>query len=195
MTILILTSHELRIDQTVELEVGNEIYNIRALELGCIHSHNTKRFNGYLGPGKKPIKNKACSISSSSSSSSGSDEHCDCDNQVGEESKRQQLGQEEMIGVNLGPKTWVDVVDKNCLDCETLEEHQDQVEGLVSKQDRPDLSNNDLPLTHRKLVHIASVLDLGDDADEQGLTPLWTESINKLNRTHNQSLDPKNPLS
>ncbi|KAK8576927.1 hypothetical protein V6N13_121926 [Hibiscus sabdariffa] len=99
-----------------------------------------------------------------------------------------------MIGVNLGPKTWADVVAKSCLGCETLEEYQDQVEGSVSKGDMPDPSNNDMSLTYREPVHIASVLDLGDAADESGLTPSWAESIDKLNRTHNQSLDPDKTL-
>ncbi|KAK8568869.1 hypothetical protein V6N13_106751 [Hibiscus sabdariffa] len=129
MTILILTSHESRIDETVELEVGNKIYNIRVLELGSIDSQNTTRCSGNWGSRKKPIT-KACSVKSSSSSSDdysgqgatdiGSmkelnaeflgNEKSSCDNQVGEESKRQQLGEEEMIGVNSGPKTWADVV-------------------------------------------------------------------------------------
>ncbi|KAK8555321.1 hypothetical protein V6N13_037330 [Hibiscus sabdariffa] len=109
MTILILTSHESRIDETVELEVENKIYNIRVLELGCIDSQKTSRCNGQLGMGSKPITNKACSVSSSSSSSDdysgqratsiGSvkefnvdcfrNEKSSCDNPVGEESKRQ----------------------------------------------------------------------------------------------------------
>ncbi|KAK9012805.1 hypothetical protein V6N11_040839 [Hibiscus sabdariffa] len=115
-------------------------------------------------------------------------EKSSCDNQVGEESKRQPLGEEEMIGVNSRPKTWDDVVAKNCLVCETLEEHQDLVEGSVSKEDRPDPSNID------PSVHIASVLDLGDTAVGSGLTPSWAESIDKLNRTHNQSLDLEKTL-
>ncbi|KAL4290173.1 hypothetical protein GQ457_14G001210 [Hibiscus cannabinus] len=146
MTILILTSHESRIDETVELEVGNKIYNIRMLELGCIDSQNTTRCSENWGVGKKPITNKACSVSSSSSSSDGysgqgatnignmkefnaeffENEKSSCDNQVGEESKRQQLKEEEMIGVYSGQKTWADVVAKNGLGCETSEEHQDQ---------------------------------------------------------------------
>ncbi|KAK8561263.1 hypothetical protein V6N13_149566 [Hibiscus sabdariffa] len=214
MIILILTSHESRIDETVKLEVGNEIYDIRVLELGCIDSQNTTRCNGHWGWGKKPITKKACSVSLSSSSSDdysgqgvtniGSmkefnavffgNEKSSCDNRVGEESKNQQLWEEEMIGVNSGPKTWAYVVAKICLGCETLEEHQDRVEGSVSKEDMLDPSNNDPPLTHRESVHIASVLNLGDAADESGLTPSLVESIDKLNRTHNQSLDPEKTL-
>ncbi|KAK8483358.1 hypothetical protein V6N13_091365 [Hibiscus sabdariffa] len=87
-------------------------------------------------------------------------EKSSCDNQVGEESKRQQLREEEMIGVYSGQKTWTNVVAKNGLGCETSKEHQDQVEGSVSKRDRPDPSNYDPSLMYRESVHIASVLDL-----------------------------------
>ncbi|KAK9033130.1 hypothetical protein V6N11_018167 [Hibiscus sabdariffa] len=118
-------------------------------------------------------------------------EKSSCDKQVGEESKRQQLREEEMIGVYSGQKNWADVVAKNGLGCEKSEEHQDHVEGSVSKRDRPDPSNYDPSLMYRESVHIASVLDLGDTVDGSGLTPSWAESIDKLNRTHNHSLDPK----
>ncbi|KAK8529174.1 hypothetical protein V6N12_059962 [Hibiscus sabdariffa] len=63
-----------------------------------------------------------------------------------------------------------------------------------SKGDKPDPSNNDPSLMYRESVHIASVLDLRDVADGSGLTPSWAESIDKLNGTHNQSLDPKKTL-
>ncbi|KAK8576928.1 hypothetical protein V6N13_121927 [Hibiscus sabdariffa] len=84
MTILILTSHESRIDETVELEVGNKIYNIRVLELGCIDSQNTTSSDDYSDQGATDIG----SMKELNAEFFGN-EKLSCDNQVGEESKRQ----------------------------------------------------------------------------------------------------------
>ncbi|KAK8683655.1 hypothetical protein V6N13_039708 [Hibiscus sabdariffa] len=103
---------------------------------------------------------------------------------------QQQLGEEEMMGVNSGPETWADVVSKNRLSRESREEYRDQVSGFEPIEDRPNPIIIDAPLTHMDTNHKVSVLDLEEDVDRSGLVPSWAESFDKLNTIHPYLHDP-----
>ncbi|KAK8573797.1 hypothetical protein V6N13_009885 [Hibiscus sabdariffa] len=58
-----------------------------------------------------------------------------------------------MMGVNSGRETWVDMVVKNHLGRETVEEYRDQVSSFEPTKDRSSPPIINAPLTHRDTNH------------------------------------------